>query len=56
MHSCPLLENDARTAPSAARSRVGVSQHEHGVLAAELQRRANEPLAGLLADQPADCC
>ena len=35
------FEDDARTAPSAARLEVGVAQHQQRVLAAELQRAAD---------------
>ena len=50
---CPALANAAHAAPRAARRDVGVGEHEHRVVAAELEHAALErPRAGL-ADRDA---
>ena len=53
-HSWPALLKQSRTAPSAARSRSASAQHEHRVLAAELERAADQPAGAALGHLAAD--
>ena len=50
-HSWPADEKHASTAPAAALSMLALGQHDHGVLAAELERAADQPGRSLLGDE-----
>ena len=52
-HSWPAEEKQAFTAPAADFSTFGAGQHDHRVLAAELERAADQPVGRLPRDQRA---
>ena len=52
MHSWPEWRSWARYRPFDRSAEVGVGQHDHGVLAAELAGEGDEPSAALLGHDP----